>query len=128
MTAINMKSLRNLAWTCLALAAFTTLPITMASCSDDKEGMGTPEITGVRACDPAKADSLFAKASTGQTIAVIGRNLADVQQVFINDQKISFNPTLNTPHSIILSVPAEEDGFILTAFDSSLKDEIRVET
>ena len=128
MTTINMKSLRNLAWTCLALAAFTTLPITMASCSDDKEGMGTPEITGVRACDPAKADSLFAKASTGQTIAVIGRNLADVQQVFINDQKISFNPTLNTPHSIILSVPAEEDGFILTAFDSSLKDEIRVET
>ncbi len=128
MTIINIKRLCNHGWTfCTILAAFVML-FTATSCKDDEEGMGTPEITGVRACDPAKADSLFTKSSAGQTFAVIGRNLADVQRVYINDQKVSFNPTLNTDHSIIITVPTEENGFILTAFDSSLKDEIRVET
>lgn len=107
---------------CCGVAAATT------SCKDDDEGMGTPQITGVRACDPAKADSLFLKASAGQMIAVIGQNLADVQKFYINDQEVGFNPTLNTAHSIIITVPTEEKGFRLTAFDSSIKDEIRLET
>ncbi len=100
----------------------------LSSCTDDEEGMGTPVITAVRSCDPAKADSTFQKASAGQMIAVIGENLADVQQAFINGQKVSFNPTLNTAHSIIITVPTEESGFKLSAFDSSIKDEIRLET
>lgn len=100
----------------------------ITSCKDDDEGMGTPMITGVRACDPAKADSLFQKASAGQMIAVVGQNLADVQKVYVNDQEVSFNPTLNTSHSIIITVPTEENGFKLSAFDSGIKDEIRLET
>lgn len=128
MTTINIKRLRDHGWTCCAILAVLMMLFTATSCKDDEEGMGTPEITGVRACDPAKADSLFTKSGTGQTFAVIGRNLADVQRVYINDQKVSFNPTLNTAHSLIITVPTEENGFVLTAFDSSLKDEIRIET
>ena len=104
------------------------LTVALTSCKDDEEGMGTPQITGVRSCDPATADSLFTKASAGQMIAIIGHDLADVQKVYINDQEVSFNPTMNTDHSIIVTVPTEENGFRLSAFDSSLKDEIRVET
>ena len=114
-------------WCCFMAAALVTI-FSVSSCKDDEEGMGTPEITGVRVCDPTKADSLFTKASTGQMIAVIGRNLADVHKVYINDQEVSFNPTLNTDHSIIVTIPSEEKGFKLTAFDSTLKDEIRIVT
>ena len=58
-------------WCCFMAAALVTI-FSVSSCKDDAEGMGTPEITGVRVCDPTKADSLFTKASTGQMIAVIG--------------------------------------------------------
>ena len=87
-----------------------------------------PEILGVRSCDPALADSLFTKASPGQVIAVIGQNLGGVMKVYINDQEVYFNPNMNTDHSVIVNVPTEKNGFKLTAFNSDLKDEIRIET
>ncbi len=100
----------------------------LTSCKDDEEGMGTPVITAVRSCDPAKADSTFTKAGTGSLIAIIGQNLSHAQKVYINDQEVYFNPTMNTDHSVVVTVPSEDDGFELTAFNSDLKDEIRVET
>lgn len=106
----------------VGLSAFT-------SCSDDdKVGYGTPEITGVRIPDPAYADSLFTKSTAGQQIAIIGKNLSNVLKIYINDQEVSFNSTMNTDHSVIVTIPSEEDGFKLTAFNSDLKDEIRLET
>ncbi len=113
----------------LAMLFLAVLSITFTSCKDDDdEGYGTPEITGVRTCDPEKADSLFDKAGCGSVIAIIGNNLSDVRNVYINDQSVSFNSTMNTSHSLIVTIPTEEKGFKLSAFDSSLKDEIRVET
>ncbi len=97
------------------------------ACSDDdSSGGGQPVITGVRVCDPAKADSLFTKSPQGQVIAIIGKNLSNVTAVYINDQKVGFSPTMNTDHSVIVTVPSETKGFQLTAFNSDLKDEIRV--
>ena len=110
----------------LALMAFFALGFT--ACSDSDGGGGQPEITGVRVCDPEKADSLFSKSAQGQTIAIIGKNLGGALAVYINDQRVGFSSTLNTDHSIIVKVPSETDGFQLTAFNSDLKDEIRVET
>ncbi len=110
----------------LLLAAFQ---FCLTSCSDDDDANGgQPEITAVRVPDPAKADSTFVKAGPGQMIAIIGNNLGNTLKVYINDQEVYFNPTMNTDHSIIVTIPSEEDGFKLTAFDSNLKDEIRVET
>ena len=99
----------------------------LSSCSDD-DGGGTPEITGVRITNPAKADSLFTASAPDSTIVILGRNLQHAQRVFINDQQVWFNPVFNTDHSIIVKVPSEDNGFKLTAFNSDLKDEIRVET
>lgn len=110
----------------LALMAFFALGFT--ACSDSDGGGGQPEITGVRVCDPEFADSLFTKSAQGQTIAIIGKNLGGARAVYINDQQVGFSSTLNTDHSIIVKVPSETDGFQLTAFNSELKDEIRVET
>lgn len=49
-------------------------------------------------------------------------------KVYINDQEVYFNPNMNTDHSVIVNVPTEKNGFKLTAFNSDLKDEIRIET
>ena len=113
-------------WLLMAMAALMVVSLT--SCKDDEEGMGTPVITAVRSCDPAKADSTFTKAGAGSLIAIIGQNLAHVQKVYVNDQQVYFNPTMNTDHSVVVTIPTEDKGFKLTAFNSDLKDEIRVET
>jgi hypothetical protein len=113
----------------LMTALLAVIALGFTACSDsDSSGGGQPEITGVRVCDPAKADSLFTKSAQGQTIAIIGRNLGGAKAVYINDQKVGFSSTMNTDHSIIVRVPSESDGFKLTAFNADLKDEIRVET
>ena len=105
----------------------------LTSCSDSDSAGGQPEITGVRVTDPAKADSLFTKASAGSKIVIIGNNLSGAQYVYINGQSVSVNSTLNTDHSIIVNIPSEINGFQLTAFnkgtaDNPYLDEIKVVT
>lgn len=122
-----MKSKLNFTWALLLCVMFA-IQFGLTSCNDDEGGSGVPVITGVRSCDPETADSLFNKASQGQIIAIIGKNLGHAKSVHINDQKVGFSTTMNTDHSIIVAVPSEADGFKLTAFSEGLKDEIRVET
>ncbi|MDR0865485.1 MAG: hypothetical protein LBO74_11215 [Candidatus Symbiothrix sp.] len=98
------------------------------SCQDEDSAGGAPVIEGVRVPNPEQADSLFVKASPGSIIAIIGRNLQNAQHVYINDQDVYFNSTMNTNHSIMLTIPTEENGFVLTPWDKDLKAEIRVET
>lgn len=100
----------------------------LSACSDSDSVGGTPEITGVRKTDPEKADSLFTKAHQGQMILIMGKNLQNILKVYINDQTVYFNPTENTDHSVIVTIPTEENDFKLTTWDSDLKDEIRIET
>ena len=103
----------------LFTACLSWILVSVSSCQGDDGSGGAPEITGVRITNPASADSIFAQANTGQMIAVIGKNLANVQKAYINDQSISFNPTYNTATSIILTIPTErnmttgEDTFTL---------------
>ena len=123
-----MKKIFNITSATLAVMLIAFMQLCFSSCSDDKNSGGTPEITCVRVCDPTKADSTFTKSSQGQIIAIIGQNLGNAVYVYINDQKVYFNPTMNTDHSLIVTVPTEANGFKLTAFNSDLKDEIRVET
>jgi len=128
-----MKIKKNTTWLLSLTIALSHIALgaalmSLTSCSDKEEGMGTPIITGVRSCDPETADSLFTKASPGQVIAVIGENLSSALKVYINDQEAYFNPTMNTSRSIIVNVPTEANGFELTAFNPDLNDEIRVET
>lgn len=123
-----MKKIYNINKEVLMAVLLAVISFGFASCSDDDGGGGQPVITGVRTCDPAKADSLFTKSAQGQVIAIIGNNLGNATAVYINDQKVGFSTTMNTNHSVIVTVPSETDGFQLTAFNSELKDEIRVET
>ncbi|MDD2602618.1 MAG: glycan-binding surface protein [Prevotella sp.] len=119
----------NRGLTLLVLFMLSMFQVIVTSCSDkENTGGGIPEITAVRVPNPAAADSFFVKSVPGQVIVIVGKNLDNVMKVYINDQEVSFNSTMNTDHSLIVTVPTEEKGFKLTAFNSDLKDEIRVVT
>lgn len=97
------------------------------ACSDDSEG-GQPVIESVRITDPEKADSTFTQATPGSMIVIQGRNLAHATALYINDQEVSFNPNMNTNHSLIATIPTEENGFELTVWNDKLNPEIRLVT
>lgn len=111
----------------LALLAITSIVLT--ACSDDDNGGGQPVIENIRVTDPTLADSTFTQATPGKMIVIQGRNLGGCQELYINDQKVAFNPNMNTNHSIITTIPTEEEGnFKLTALHPELASEIRVVT
>ena len=102
------------------------------ACKDNDSSGGQPAITGVKILSSDTTnysyDNYYTKCGPGTMLAIMGTNLGGAMKVFVNDQELSFNPTMNTDHSIIVTVPTEDKGFKLSAFDSSIKDEIRVET
>ena len=109
------------------------LSFSFAACSDDdSDGGGTPEITGVKILSSDTVnysyDKTYTKAGAGTMIAIMGKNLGTALHVYINDQEVTINPTMNTDHSIIVTIPTEAKGFKLSAFDSNIPDEIKVET
>ncbi len=48
--------------------------------------------------------------------------------ITINGQNVGFSPTMNTDHSVIITVPSEANGFLLGAFVPDLVEEIYIET
>lgn len=81
----------------------------LISCSDDDDELtngGKPMISYIRITRPDASDSLIVKASQGQMIAIMGQNLGQVREIWINDQKATLTPTLITNTSIITRVPA----------------------
>ncbi len=76
----------------------------LQSC-DENEEMPAPEILYIRKTDPAKSDSLVAHAFMGDNIAIIGRNLSNVDEIWFNDQLAALNPNLVTETSILVQVP-----------------------
>lgn len=98
-----------------------------ASCKDNEGNDGIPVIKYLRVTDPTLADSTFTDVNPGTMITVIGENLGGVTEVYINNQKISFNSTYSTPTSLIITVPYDED-FKLSGPNPELPSELRVVT
>lgn len=76
----------------------------LQSC-DENEEMPAPEIIYIRKTDPAKSDSLIARALMGENIAIIGKNLGNVDEIWFNDRLAALNPNLVTETSILVQVP-----------------------
>lgn len=87
-----------------------------------------PVIEGVRITDPEKADSLFTQATPGKLIVIMGKHLEHTQKVLINEQSVTFNPNLNTDHSIIVKIPTEAEGFELAFWKPEVAQTIQVVT
>ena len=110
----------------IALAAiFMTGMIAFQSCSDEDSKGGQPLIKGVRITNPEYADSLFTDGTLGQMIVLVGENLQNARNVYINDQEVSFNCNYNTSTHLMLTIPYD---LIVYGQDNSLPMEIRVVT
>ena len=107
----------------LLMTFMATFLFGVTSCKESDSSDGTPKITSVTNTDPNNQIT-YGKIGAGSLIVIRGENLGGTQKVYINDQEVWFNTTMNTDHSIIVQIPTEDDGFVLTAFDSNLKDEI----
>lgn len=121
-----IKKIIHKGWPVVFLLAILTLS-TVASCKDDDGGNNLPVIHYLRLTDPVLADSTFTDVEPGTMLAVIGENLDGVIEVYINNQKISFNSTYSTPTSLIITVPYDED-FKLTSTNPELQAELRIVT
>lgn len=99
-----MKTIFNKIWMLVLLVgAFTACEET----STFNQGNGKPaEVTYVRMCDPALSDSLLSGAYLGTRIAIIGENLAGVQEIWFNDIAAKLNPMYITQNAIIVDVPS----------------------
>ena len=100
----KMKSIKNsLLIILIAIGAGTVF----YSCEKDDNDTGTPSIDYVRITRPESSDSLLIGAGQGQLIAIVGRNLQNVVDVWFNDQQALLTPTYITSTSILVSVPSQ---------------------
>lgn len=116
-----MKNTISILFGCIVFTAVSLL----ASCSKENAADKVPVITGVRLMDTLYADSTFTECAPGTNIILMGRNLGSTYEIYINDQKVSFQGTYVTDNNILLTVPSD---IKFTGTDPELRDEIRVVT
>lgn len=100
------------------LFSFVTLLVAagiFTGCSEDETGK--PFVSYVRVTDPTSSDSLLVSAGQGQMVAIMGRNLGSIRQLWFNDLQATLNPSFITDESIISRVPTP----IPTAITNSLR-------
>lgn len=90
-----------------AVAGIVVLLILIAgvglnSCKKETTGGVMPSITNIRV---VQKDSTITAGAFGLTIALIGQNLEDVQEVWFNDLKAALNPNFVTSTNIICAIP-----------------------
>lgn len=107
----------------LLLISIAVSTIMLSSCK--KENLGSPVITAVKVTDPTKEDSAFTEGTRGQLIVIQGQNLDEIVNIFINDQRISFNSTFCTSNNVIVNIP---DDLQLGRADGEINHQIKVET
>ena len=89
----------------LALPVILLTGMLLHSCENNDSGGGMPVIKYIRITEAAKSDSLVTHAFMGSTIAIMGENLQDVDEIWFNDQKAFVNFSFVTPTSIIVTIP-----------------------
>lgn len=72
-----------------------------------KENTAGPVINSVRAIDPAPNDSTLSKAGPGQSIVIMGANLATTRQIYFNGFPSPFNAALLSDNTIAVTIPSE---------------------
>ncbi|MFW5753544.1 MAG: glycan-binding surface protein [Marinilabiliaceae bacterium] len=78
------------------------------SCDEDSDASDdSPEIRYVRLTDPEASDSLVTSAFLGTTIALIGEDLGNVQEIWFNDQSAKLNKSYITDETIIVTIPSD---------------------
>lgn len=100
-------------WIALLLLGSLFSGMLFQSCeSDDSDDLAIPEIQYIRRTLPEKSDSLLIGTYLGNTIALVGKNLGNVKEVWFNDQSAKLNVNYITDKSIIVTVPINIPGVV----------------
>ena len=94
----KMKTIKSRLWYMAFLASVLSFGI--LSCSEDE--VGTPSITGVRV---VAKDSTILGGEFGLPVAIQGRNLSSVREVYFNDVQAEIVPTYMTDRNILVFIP-----------------------
>lgn len=90
----------------VALLVLLTTGGLFTGCSDD-DSAGEPSVTYIRITDPLSSDSLLVSAGQGQMVAIMGKNLQSVRELWFNDLQASLNPNFITSTTIITRIPTQ---------------------
>ena len=101
----NIKISTRVSTISLLLVALFTSMLFHACQKDEKGGGAIPVINYIRITDPLKSDSLVTHAFMGSTIAIMGQNLQDVNEIWFNNQKAFVNFSFVTGSTIIVTIP-----------------------
>ena len=104
----KMKNIFKITSRALAAAWFLAMIVSgllFVACEGNESEMVMPDVSYVRVTDAASSDSLVTHAFMGSTIAVMGNNLKDVDEIWFNDQQAYINFAFVTNTSIIVTVP-----------------------
>ena len=107
----NMKIKSHTPIILLLLAAIFSGTLFQA-CQKNNDETATPVVNYIRITDPDKSDSLVTSAFMGSTIAIMGENLQDVNQVWFNDQQAFVNSSFVTGTSLIITIPDNIPGVV----------------
>jgi hypothetical protein len=93
----------------IGIAAIVALGLWACNKYDDGVNSdATPIIRYVRPTAAEAADSLLTKGFMGNTVAIIGDNLAGVCEVWFNDRRATtLNPNMVTGNAVIVTIPTE---------------------
>jgi len=89
----------------LALPVILLTGLLLQSCENNDSDGGMPVVNYIRVTEAAKSDSLVTHAFMGSTVAIMGENLQNVDEIWFNDQKAFVNFSFVTPTSIIVTIP-----------------------
>lgn len=95
-----------------------------SSCEQEEEvSAGVPVIERVRLTDPSTADSTLSGATLGSTLAIVGRNLANTNAVYLNNYRVQVNPAYATNTHLIVQI---SDSVNTVATNPNVPNEVRV--
>lgn len=97
------KVIKNILQLCIPVVLLAGV---FSACQqDDDVTGGEPVIDYVRVTDPAAADSLLVGSSLGNLLAIVGKNLGGVQEIWFNDMQANLSPPFITDRTILVNVP-----------------------
>lgn len=105
-----MKSSNHKLWSAFSIVMLGLFALVQLSCensvSSQIDTSGTPEISGVRYVNPDSSRDIN-KIGPGDVVALEGNNMDATTHVYFNGYEASFNPTLATDTTLIVTVPSD---------------------
>lgn len=91
------------AWLYIATLLLLMMPF-MQSCDGDETISGTATVQRIRPVSPEFANESLESVGLGEVIVLVGSNFKSVHEIYVNNYRIGFNPTMVTDTHLIFAI------------------------